>query len=39
MNKRTLIIMMVAAAIVVTTGGTAFAKGPESATLIGPDID
>jgi len=39
MNKRTLIIIVVAAAIVVTTGGTAFAKGPESATLIGPDLE
>lgn len=39
MNKRTLIIMVVTSAIVVTTAGTGLAKGPESATFIGPDID
>jgi hypothetical protein len=39
MNKRMLIIAVAVCAIVVTTVGAALAKGPESATLTGPDID
>lgn len=39
MNKRMLIVVLVASAIVLTIGGTGLAKGPESATLIGPDLE
>jgi hypothetical protein len=38
MNKRMLIVMLVASAIVLTIGATGLAKGPESATLTGPDL-
>jgi hypothetical protein len=39
MKKRTLIITAIAVAIVAVTGGTALAKGPESATFSGPGIN
>lgn len=39
MSKRTMIVLVVTIAIVVAIGGTAFAKGPESATITGPGID
>ena len=38
MKKRTLIITAIAVAIVAVAGGTALAKGPESATFSGPGI-
>lgn len=39
MSKRSLIIMVATSAIVVAIGGSALAKGPESATITGPGID
>ncbi|GEM_PF-1712533 len=39
MSKRTLIVIVLTSAIVVAIGGTALAKGPESATITGPGID
>jgi len=39
MRKRTMIVIAITSATVVAIGGTAFAKGPESATITGPGIN